>query len=411
MATQLELRGFTSAEMAVFTGANREVTVNTDTLALVVHDGLTPGGFLIPSGADLAEYGIVGDYFIGSGIADQYVLDMPVGRETVDTIDVGSKLRMIMLSDNTGASTLDISGLLGEVAGTTVLDIKLDEAGTIDPAAGDMAAGIESVFVYRTAGHVQLMNPAQSKSQINAFSGLLSTWSSGSSVSVGAGSATGKGVGQLIINLAAFTKTTSGPWVAGSGNAGLASGASLIANGSLYLFIVQLPSGGSDIIYDDNEEGANIFADTSSLIFRGVQRLAIDAVSLIYEYECRGGGYTALKTPIQDVSDSAPGTAIKTRSSSVPPSAAECADGEYVFLIREGTGTSIKAWARGVNQDNSAASIINLDLELASNTSRAQISKRIPIGAGGSLNYRVDTSTPTTDIFLYLQGWHDGHNW
>lgn len=49
MATEVRLRRGTSAQHATFTGANGEVTVNTDTHGLVVHDGSTPGGF--PVGA------------------------------------------------------------------------------------------------------------------------------------------------------------------------------------------------------------------------------------------------------------------------------------------------------------------------------------------------------------------------
>jgi len=45
MAKKLQLRGGTTAEHATFTGAIREVTVDTDKDILVVHDGATAGGF------------------------------------------------------------------------------------------------------------------------------------------------------------------------------------------------------------------------------------------------------------------------------------------------------------------------------------------------------------------------------
>lgn len=44
MATQLKLRGGTTAEHATFTGAAREVTVDTTKNTLVIHDGTTAGG-------------------------------------------------------------------------------------------------------------------------------------------------------------------------------------------------------------------------------------------------------------------------------------------------------------------------------------------------------------------------------
>lgn len=43
-ATQLKLRGGTTAEHATFTGGLREVTVDTDKNTIVVHDGTTAGG-------------------------------------------------------------------------------------------------------------------------------------------------------------------------------------------------------------------------------------------------------------------------------------------------------------------------------------------------------------------------------
>ena len=45
MATQVQLRGGTTSQHGSFTGAVREVTVDTDKETLVVHDGSTAGGF------------------------------------------------------------------------------------------------------------------------------------------------------------------------------------------------------------------------------------------------------------------------------------------------------------------------------------------------------------------------------
>lgn len=44
MATELKFRGGTTAQHATFTGADREVTVDTDKYTLIVHDGSTAGG-------------------------------------------------------------------------------------------------------------------------------------------------------------------------------------------------------------------------------------------------------------------------------------------------------------------------------------------------------------------------------
>jgi hypothetical protein len=66
----MQLRGGTTAENALFTGAQREVSVDTDVHTLVVHDGLTEGGFRLATESALvnasayitaAQFGLVGD--------------------------------------------------------------------------------------------------------------------------------------------------------------------------------------------------------------------------------------------------------------------------------------------------------------------------------------------------------------
>lgn len=55
MADQLQLRGGTTSQNAIFTGAQREVTVDTTKHTLVVHDGVTQGGFPLLASDDLAN--------------------------------------------------------------------------------------------------------------------------------------------------------------------------------------------------------------------------------------------------------------------------------------------------------------------------------------------------------------------
>lgn len=70
MSTQMQLRGGTTVETELFTGAQREVTVDTDKNTLVVHDGLTEGGFPLATEDQVeeisvflpaAQFGLVGD--------------------------------------------------------------------------------------------------------------------------------------------------------------------------------------------------------------------------------------------------------------------------------------------------------------------------------------------------------------
>ena len=53
MSKVLQLRGGTSVEHNNFIGANREVTVDTDKNTLIVHDGVTQGGYELAKKEDI----------------------------------------------------------------------------------------------------------------------------------------------------------------------------------------------------------------------------------------------------------------------------------------------------------------------------------------------------------------------
>lgn len=71
-AIQIQLRGGTTAEHSTFTGAAREVTVNTTNNTLVVHDGTTAGGHELAKGLSLDTWTITESggslYFAVSGV-------------------------------------------------------------------------------------------------------------------------------------------------------------------------------------------------------------------------------------------------------------------------------------------------------------------------------------------------------
>ena len=50
MSKRLQLRGGTTTQNNAFTGADREIVVDTDTWSLRLHDGTTPGGYLVSPG-------------------------------------------------------------------------------------------------------------------------------------------------------------------------------------------------------------------------------------------------------------------------------------------------------------------------------------------------------------------------
>lgn len=85
MSQELKLRRGTTAEHAVFTGANGEVTVDTEKKTLVVHDGLTPGGSpMMP--ADVAEAALATRVMQVATIADLRALEPAFDGQQVELL-------------------------------------------------------------------------------------------------------------------------------------------------------------------------------------------------------------------------------------------------------------------------------------------------------------------------------------
>lgn len=134
MAVQLQLRRGTTAENEGFTGATAEVTVDTDTHELRVHDGSTQGGFVIPTKAETQEKAkcvVSGEHnYISTGadVADNLVaLDTQL-KSTNDTVgnkaDQATTLAGYGITD--GADT-DLSNL------TSTGKANISKQGTYDP--------------------------------------------------------------------------------------------------------------------------------------------------------------------------------------------------------------------------------------------------------------------------------------
>jgi len=72
MAKKLQLRGGTTSEHSSFTGALREVTVDTDKDVVVVHDGSTAGGFPTVKSGSIAN----ADIDASAAIAQSKLVDI-----------------------------------------------------------------------------------------------------------------------------------------------------------------------------------------------------------------------------------------------------------------------------------------------------------------------------------------------
>lgn len=106
-ATEFKLRRGTAAQMASFTGAQNEITHETDTGRLVLHDGVTAGGaFVIGNIADLQKSS--GIYAIAGGTANALTLTLS---PALAAYTAGVSVKFKASASNTGAATININGL------------------------------------------------------------------------------------------------------------------------------------------------------------------------------------------------------------------------------------------------------------------------------------------------------------
>ena len=90
MATQLKLRGGTTAEHATFTGGAREVTVDTDKNTLVIHDGVTVGGTELLTAASAGALALTTWTINDAG----GTLNFVIGGVTVVQIDASGNMKI-----------------------------------------------------------------------------------------------------------------------------------------------------------------------------------------------------------------------------------------------------------------------------------------------------------------------------
>ena len=130
MAKLLKLRRGSTSQHSSFTGAEGEVTVDTDKESLVVHNGSTAGGFplLRQDLSNLANSGVTAGSY-GSATA-------------IPAITVDAKGRVTAASTNTVNTTTNLS--TSTASGSVTINSSTGNNATINEASGS-AAGVMSV--------------------------------------------------------------------------------------------------------------------------------------------------------------------------------------------------------------------------------------------------------------------------
>ena len=108
MADQLQLRGGSTAQTATFTGALREVTVDTDKKTVVVHDGTTAGG---------------------NPLLRQDLSNLPAG--TIDNADINASAAIALTKLGTGALPTTVTVASANLVDGTIVNADINTSAAI----------------------------------------------------------------------------------------------------------------------------------------------------------------------------------------------------------------------------------------------------------------------------------------
>src|ERR1043165_18855 len=112
MSTQMQMRGGTTSENLLFTGAQREVTVDTDNNTLRVHDGVTAGGFALATHDEVADGTFYyNDDVPGGSVANSYILVPKPNTIAPNTYEDGVLFGFVTGNPNTGPASASFKGL------------------------------------------------------------------------------------------------------------------------------------------------------------------------------------------------------------------------------------------------------------------------------------------------------------
>ena len=168
MAKLLKLRGGTTSQHSSFTGASREVTVDTDKETLVVHDGSQAGGYPLAraDGTGTANFSITGNFSVGGTVDGR---DIATDGSKLDGIETNATADQTASEILTAIKTVDGTGtgldadLLDGVEATSFLrsdsaDIKTSGALTFNDSIQAQFGTGGDLIIQHTGSQANLDN-------------------------------------------------------------------------------------------------------------------------------------------------------------------------------------------------------------------------------------------------------------
>lgn len=202
----------------------------------------------------------------------------------------------------------------------------------------------------------------------------------------------------------AFTKRIDATWASGTGNGGLASGATLANTTWYHVFIVRV-GGSDDVMFDTSVTCANGVANNAVTHFRRIGAVLTDGSANIIAF-VQVGDVFRWAVPVSDVAGINPGTSAVTSTLTVPTNVR--VESHISILLGPGTsGAALFALVTSPDQTDSTPSSTLFSAACTSTNSTSGSSLRVITNSSAQIRYRIGSSSNGERVNITTHGWRE----
>lgn len=265
-----------------------------------------------------------------------------------------------------------------------------------------------------STANVVALSQAQVATQVplrSYLAGLTLSNDSGtpnSVLDIAAGQATDS-TNTVMINLSAFTKSTAGLWVAGSGNNGMGNG--LTVGASTWYHVCAIINNGSPDVYFDTDVNCTSNSPASTTARRRIGSFKTNGASQILGFVQDGDYFQWTAISASDFSTLNPGTGATTTLLNVPTGVNILA--QTIFIVQNtGGGGAAVMWVNDLAVNSivptqNEAQTINAQTGATGQVIASPVELMVRTNTSGQVRYRLSFSDGNTTVTAYTRGWTD----
>lgn len=322
-----------------------------------------------------------------------------------------NNLAFIFNAANTSTGTITVN-----VAGVGALNLYLPD-GVTQAASGSLASGKTYVIVYvstlnSNAGGFLIISPnTTGLTVIRSYLAGLTLSNDGVSpntvLDVAAGTCADS-TNAAMINLGAFTKSTGGSWVAGSGSNGMGQGLTIAATTWYHVFAI-INGGAADVYFDTSVTAAN--KPTSTTAFRRLGSFLTDGSSHIVAFVQDGDNFWWAAPVAPSVTATNPGTSAVTRGLTGIPTGVVVQAILQIIVENSGVAGAAFAYFSDLTTNDVAPSLSFTDTteadSVAGGNTVGATRLNIRVNTSAQIRTRLSYSDASVTLTINALGWLD----